>query len=35
MASLTPIIIFGLLFLLALYLGGAACDTAAEARKNQ
>lgn len=35
MASLTPIILFGALFLLALYLGGAACDTAAEARKNQ
>lgn len=35
MASLTPIILFGALFLLSLYLGGAACDSAAEARKNQ
>lgn len=35
MASLTPIILFGALFLLALYLGGAACDTAANARKKQ
>ncbi len=35
MASLTPIILFGFLFVLSLYLGGVACDTAANARKNQ
>ena len=33
MASLTPIIVFGALFLLALYLGGQAMDTAAASRK--
>jgi hypothetical protein len=35
MASFTPIILFGALFLASLYLGGLACDTAANARKNQ
>ena len=35
MASLTPIIVFGGLFLCALYIGGAAMDTAAQARKDQ
>ncbi len=35
MASFTPIILFGALFILAFYLGGQACDSAAEARKNQ
>lgn len=33
MASLTPIIVFGALFILALYLGGQAMDTAAASRK--
>jgi hypothetical protein len=33
MASLTPIILFGGLFLLALYMGGQAMDTAAANRK--
>jgi len=33
MASFTPIIIFGALFVLALYLGGQACDTAVAGRK--
>ena len=33
MASLTPIILFGGLFILALYLGGQAMDTAAANRK--
>lgn len=33
MASLTPIILFGALFVLALYLGGQAMDTAAANRK--
>lgn len=32
-AKLTPIILFGGLFLLALYLGGQAMDTAASSRK--
>jgi len=35
MASLIPIILFGALVILAIYLGGQACDSAAEARKNQ
>lgn len=32
-ANLTPIILFGGLFLLALYMGGQAMDTAAASRK--
>jgi hypothetical protein len=32
-ASLTPIIVFGGLFILAMYLGGQAMDTAASSRK--
>jgi hypothetical protein len=35
MASLTPIIVFGALVILAIYLGGAAMDSAAQARKSQ
>ena len=33
MASLTPIILFGGLFIFALYMGGQAMDTAAANRK--
>jgi len=33
MAALTPIIVFGALFLCSIYLGGAAMDTAAASRK--
>jgi hypothetical protein len=32
-ASLTPIIVFGGLFIFAIYLGGQAMDTAASSRK--
>lgn len=35
MASLTPIILFGALVILAIVMGGAAMDMAAENRKNQ
>ena len=35
MASLTPIILFGLLVVFAIIMGGAGMDTAANARKNQ
>jgi len=35
MASFIPIILFSGLVILAIYLGGVACDSAAEARKNQ
>ena len=35
MASLTPIILFGGLVILAIVMGGAAMDMAADARKNQ
>ena len=31
--ELTPIIIFGLLVVFAIYMGGQACDTAAASRK--
>jgi hypothetical protein len=34
-ANLTPIILFGSLFILSLYMGGAACDMAAANRKAQ
>jgi len=33
MANLTPIIVFGALFVFAIYLGGQAMDTAAASRK--
>ena len=35
MAAMTPIILFGGLFILALYMGGAAMDMAAANRKAQ
>lgn len=35
MASLTPIILFGTLVILAIVMGGKAMDMAAEARKQQ
>ena len=33
MAAATPFILFGILVVLAIYLGGEACDVAAKARK--
>ena len=35
MASLTPIILFTGLVVLAIIMSGSACDSAAQARKNQ
>lgn len=34
-ANLTPIILFGTLFVFSIYMGGAACDMAAANRKAQ